>query len=301
MAIQEERDALRGMDAAMGGNSGAPGGVRPGACRRRRSRTPVCWVGFSGWAAVGGRDRRGAAARSRPPPRPRRGPPTAARTYNTTPTPSNYGMTLPPGGRSSAQPTPPSATPPAAVEQLQPGLPETPPASSSGPSDRITPRSRVSQAVTTADPLLTRFALGKSNDGSTFGMFLEIFADGTIVDSEGVHHVRPADLKAIADSVNSGELYRLQGHCGAPSTDFIEYVHIVVYQRRRIGRLQAHAFSILGQPAGLRPRRPSPAPGGREPPVQDQPTAEAHGDQPPPPGGCRAGPSHPADRRAIED
>ena len=60
----------------------------------------------------------------------------------------------------------------------------------------------------TADPVLTRLALGRSNDGSQFGMFLQVFADGTVVDSEGVHHVRAADLKPIIDAVQSGELYR---------------------------------------------------------------------------------------------
>jgi hypothetical protein len=107
----------------------------------------------------------------------------------------------------------------------------------------------VSSAVTGADPLLTRFALGRSNDGSSFGMFMQFFADGTVVDSEGVHHLRPADLKPIVDAVQSGELYRLRGHCGAPSTDFIEYVHLVVYERR-FGRLQAHSFSYSGDPQG---------------------------------------------------
>ena len=39
------------------------------------------------------------------------------------------------------------------------GLPETPQPADGGPSQRLTPRSRVSNAVTTADPLLaTRFA-----------------------------------------------------------------------------------------------------------------------------------------------
>jgi hypothetical protein len=80
-------------------------------------------------------------------------------------------------------------------------------------------------------------------------MFLQVFADGTIVDSEGVHHVRPADLKPIVEAIQSGEIYRVQGHCGAPSTDFIEYVHLVVYQRR-LGRLQAHSFSYSGNPQG---------------------------------------------------
>jgi hypothetical protein len=69
------------------------------------------------------------------------------------------------------------------------------------------------------------------------------------VDSEGVHHVRPADLRPILEVVQSGEVYRLRGHCGAPSTDFIEYVHLVVYERR-FGRLQAHSFSYSGNPQG---------------------------------------------------
>src|SRR5262249_36633287 len=98
-------------------------------------------------------------------------------------------------------------------------------------------------------PVLTRFALGRSNDGSTFGMFLQVFADGTVVDSEGVHHIRTADLRPIVEAVQSGEGYRIRGHCGAPSTDFIEYVHIVVYERR-FGRLQAHSFSYSGNPQG---------------------------------------------------
>jgi hypothetical protein len=105
----------------------------------------------------------------------------------------------------------------------------------------------VNSAVTSADPVLTRFALGRSNDGSSFGMFLQVFADGSVIDSEGVHHVRQADLKPIVDAVQSGEVYRLRGHCGAPSTDSIEYVHLVVYERR-FGRLQAHSFSYSGNP-----------------------------------------------------
>jgi hypothetical protein len=154
---------------------------------------------------------------------------------------SSYGNPLAPGGSSvgSSSPLPSFG-----------GLPETPAlAGSSGPADRLTPRPRVTSAVTGADPVLTRFALGRSNDGSSFGMFLQVFADGTVVDSEGVHHVRPADLRPIVEAVQSGEVYRLRGHCGAPSTDFIEYVHIVVYERR-FGRLQAHSFSYSGNPQG---------------------------------------------------
>jgi hypothetical protein len=111
------------------------------------------------------------------------------------------------------------------------------------------PRPRVSSAVTSADPLLTRLAIGRSNDGSQFGMFLQIFTDGTVIDSEGVHRLKPADLKPVSAAVQSGELYRVRGHCGAPATDFIEYVHIVVYERR-MGRLTANTFSYSGNPQG---------------------------------------------------
>jgi hypothetical protein len=116
----------------------------------------------------------------------------------------------------------------------------------------VAPRPRVSPAITTADPVITRFALGRSNDGSQFGMFLQVFADGTVIDSEGVHHIRPADLRPIIDAVQSGDLYRLRGHCGAPSTDFIEYVHVVVFERR-LGRLTAHSFSYAGNGQGCDP------------------------------------------------
>lgn len=154
---------------------------------------------------------------------------------------SNFGNTLPPGGASVGAKAPISSFG---------GNPRTPPVSSpNAPTERITPRSRVSKAITNADPVLTRFALGRSNDGSTFGMFLQIFADGTVVDSEGVHHLRPSDLRPVFEAVQSGDLYRVKGHCGAPSTDFIEYVHIVVYERR-LGRLQAHPFSYSGNPQG---------------------------------------------------
>jgi hypothetical protein len=127
--------------------------------------------------------------------------------------------------------------------------PATPPTSSTGPLPRLTPKPRVSSAVTSADPVLTRFALGRSNDGSQFAMALQIFSDGTVIDSEGVHRLRAADLRPIFESVQSGELDRLRGHCGAPGTDYIEYVHIIVFERR-MGRLMAHAFSYSGNPQG---------------------------------------------------
>ncbi len=125
----------------------------------------------------------------------------------------------------------------------------TPPVGGSAPGQRLSPRPRVSTAVTNADPLLTRLALGRSDDGTQFGMFMQIFTDGTVIDSEGVHHLRPADLKPILDLVQSGDLTRTHGHCGSPATDFVEYVHVVVYERR-LGRLMAHSLSYSGNTQG---------------------------------------------------
>jgi hypothetical protein len=125
----------------------------------------------------------------------------------------------------------------------------TPPVGASGPAGRVSPRPRVTRPITTADPLVTRMSLGRSNDGSQFGMFLQVFADGTVIDSEGVHHLRAADLKPIADTVASSELFRGRTHCGSPATDFVDYVHMIVYERR-LGRLTASSFSYSGNPQG---------------------------------------------------
>ena len=128
--------------------------------------------------------------------------------------------------------------------------PSTPDLSGSQASQpRLSPRPRVSNAVTTADPLLTRMALGRSNDGSQFGMLLQVFSDGTVIDSEGVHRLSASDLRPLVEATQNSELSRVRGHCGTPSNDFIEYVHIVVFERR-MGRLQAHSFSYAGNPQG---------------------------------------------------
>jgi hypothetical protein len=103
--------------------------------------------------------------------------------------------------------------------------------------------------VTTADPVLTRLALGRSDDGGQFGMFLQVFADGTVIDSEGVHRVNLSDLKPISELIQGGDLTRVRGHCSSPSSDFIEHVQIIVFERR-LGRLQAHSFSYSGNPQG---------------------------------------------------
>jgi len=96
---------------------------------------------------------------------------------------------------------------------------------------------------------VTRVSLARSNDGNQFGMFLQVYADGTIIDSDGVHHVSEADLKPVTDALAASELYRLRGHCGSPATDFVEQVHLVVYERS-LGRLRANSFSYSGNPQG---------------------------------------------------
>jgi hypothetical protein len=162
-----------------------------------------------------------------------------------------YGRTGGPAGSTSSPNASNPYTPAPMLSNFN-GLPQTPvttPPVADGASPRVTPRPRMSQAVTTADPVLTRFALGRSNDGSQFGMFLQVFADGTVIDSEGVHRLRAVDLRPVVEAVQSGDLYRVRGHCGAPSTDFIEYVHVVIYERR-LGRLNAHSFSYSGNGQG---------------------------------------------------
>jgi hypothetical protein len=117
---------------------------------------------------------------------------------------------------------------------------------------RIKPQARVSRAVTEAEPLVSRVSIGRSDDGKQFCMFIEIFADGTILDSEGVHHVGPDHLRGIAQILQSGELAKLKGHCGGPAADFIEQHHMVSYDRFH-GRLRATPFSYSGNPQGCDP------------------------------------------------
>lgn len=157
----------------------------------------------------------------------------------------NGGAFIPP-----ASPRAPAATPTTGPMGDGPSTPEV--TESGAGLHPVSPRPRVSSAATNAEPLLTRIALGRSNDGGQFGMFLQIFADGTVIDSEGVHRISPTDLRPIAELVGSGELGRLRGHCGAPSSDFIEEVHVVAYERR-LGRLAAVPFSYSGNPQGCDP------------------------------------------------
>jgi hypothetical protein len=113
----------------------------------------------------------------------------------------------------------------------------------------LIPQPRVSRPATDADPIVTRVSLGRSDDGRQFGMFLQVFADGTVIDSEGVHHAGREAIKDVLGALEQSDLYRVKGHCGAPSTDFVEQVHMVVYERS-LGRLRANAFSFSGNPQG---------------------------------------------------
>jgi hypothetical protein len=160
----------------------------------------------------------GNAPASAASPDPRPAPPAS------TPFPSNPSASLP-------APTPMSAPPPGTA------------------SPRIVPQPRVSRPVTEAEPLVTRVSLNRSDDGNAFGMFLQVFADGTVIDGEGAHHVTADVLKPVVEALQSNDFSRLKGHCGGPSTDYVEQVHVVVYERT-LGRLRANAFSYSGNPQG---------------------------------------------------
>ncbi len=139
---------------------------------------------------------------------------------------------------------PPLSAPPSAA------IPPTGPQGTVG--TRIAPQPRVSRPMTESDPLVTRVSLGRSDDGKQFAMFLQVFADGTVIDGEGVHRVGADLLRPIAQTIQGGDLAKLKGHCGGPAADFIEQVHVVVYDRY-LGRLRASSFSYSGNPQGCDP------------------------------------------------
>ncbi len=146
---------------------------------------------------------------------------------------------------------PPPLLPPGGSGMLTPG-PSTPELADAGNAPRLRPQPRVSHAATEAEPILTRVALGRSDDGTQFGMFLQIYSDGTVIDGEGVHRVGADVLRPVLQVLQSTDLARLQGHCGVPSTDFIEQVYVTVYERK-YGGLRANSFSYSGNPKGCDP------------------------------------------------
>ena len=167
-----------------------------------------------------------ASASSSTPGAPSTSTPSTGSSSTITPAPGYYGQ-------------PALSTPPTTL----PGSPVSPGAL------KVSPKPRVNRPVTEADPLVSRISLGRSDNGGQFVMFLQVFADGTVIDGEGVHHVNADVLKPVVEAVASGELAKLKGHCGGPAGDFIENVHVVVFDRS-LGRLRASSFSYSGNPQG---------------------------------------------------
>jgi hypothetical protein len=172
------------------------------------------------------------------------------RTGNSNSTSNSSGNTTP-APPSPSTPNGPATGLPLSGYSGQPAL-STPPSTLSGSvitPTTVKPKPRVNKPVTEADPLVSRVSLGRSDTGSQFGMFMEVFADGTVIDGEGVHHVSAEALKPVVEAVASGELAKLRGHCGGPAGDFIENVHVIVFDRA-LGRLRASSFSYSGNPQG---------------------------------------------------
>ena len=161
---------------------------------------------------------------------------------------SSLATSTPPGGSSVIAPYR------SVADSYSPPALTTPPTTASGsnalaPQPRITPKSRVNKPITEADPLVTRLAVGRADGGSQFGMFMQVFADGTVIDGEGVHKVSPDALKPVIEAVSSNDFGKLKGHCGGPAGDTFENFHVVTYERA-YGRLRANAFSYSGNPQG---------------------------------------------------
>ena len=114
---------------------------------------------------------------------------------------------------------------------------------------RITPQPRNAPAATEADPLITTTAVLRSDNGQKFGMFMQVFVDGTVIDGEGVHKLPRAAIKPLVDAIQASDALRQHGHCGGPPTDYVEETHVIVYERS-FGRLKANTFSFSGNIAG---------------------------------------------------
>jgi hypothetical protein len=161
-----------------------------------------------------------------------------------------------PGAAPSLLPIEARPVPNLPAASLPPTGPATPGFDAGAPAQRIRPQPRVTTAATQAMPVLTRIALGRSDDGKQFGMFLQVYADGTVIDGEGVHKLGPDAIRPLLQAAQAPELFRLEGHCGAPPTDFIEQVHVTVYQPGGFlggGGARANSFSFSGNPQGCDP------------------------------------------------
>ena len=122
---------------------------------------------------------------------------------------------------------------------------------------RSTPGLASAARSPTADPLLTRMALGRSNDGSQFGMFLQVFADGTVIDSEGVHHARTGRPEA-ARRADPGGRPLSRSRPLRRALDRLRRVRPRRRLRAAPGPAPGPLVLVLGQSPGLRPRGPAP-------------------------------------------
>ena len=135
------------------------------------------------------------------------------------------------GGGTNSSSRPPSPPNPSASPTATPATASTPngyygqPALSTPPTTlpgspragrRSRPRPRVSKPATEADPLVTRVSLGRSDDGTQFAMFLQVYADGTIIDNSGVHKVGGEVLKPVVDAIAGGRPRPGQGPLRRP-------------------------------------------------------------------------------------
>jgi hypothetical protein len=102
------------------------------------------------------------------------------------------------------------------------------------------------------DPLVTRFAVGRATDGSTFGLFMHIYADGTVMDSSGLHNADPTKLEALRDVLSTLPLNALELHYPGPAAGDLEVIQVVVYQRSK-GKIRAVPFSYSGDPSEAPP------------------------------------------------
>ena len=130
------------------------------------------------------------------------------------------------------------------------------PSNANGP--RLIPQPRVNRPATESDPILTRVMIGRSDNGSQFGMFLQVFADGTVLDGEGTHHVGREVLRPLIEAIQSTDAYAPEGPLRRPADGLHR-----AGPRRRLRPLARQAprqfLLVFRQPAGLRPRHQDPA------------------------------------------
>lgn len=165
--------------------------------------------------------------------------------------PSLFGRLFRRGASTSAAPrrvAPANARDPRSAELLRPPADFDRPTPPGGQPAAVPPASLV-PAPANGDPLVTRLAVGRATDGSTFGLFLQVYADGTVMDSAGLHHADPARLGAVRDALAALPLDGLDHHYPGPAAGDLEVIQLIVYRRSK-GKIQAVPVSYSGEPSG---------------------------------------------------